>query len=128
MIYVDTSVVLAELLAEDQRAPEALWRENLITSRLSEYETWTRVNALGASKTLSEHARALLARLSFVELAPSVLARALEPWPKRVRTLDALHLATQQFLAASGQPAALATFDLGMRECAQALQVSIYDL
>ena len=29
MIYVDTSVVLAHLLAEDRRPPDALWRETL---------------------------------------------------------------------------------------------------
>ena len=40
MIYLDTSVVLAQLLAEDHRPPTALWSETLVASRLMEYEIW----------------------------------------------------------------------------------------
>ena len=46
MIYVDTSVLLAQLLAEDKAPPENLWNESLVSSRLLEYETWTRLHAL----------------------------------------------------------------------------------
>ena len=45
MIYVDTSVVLAHLLAEDRRPPAGLWNETLAASRLTEYEIRTRLNA-----------------------------------------------------------------------------------
>lgn len=45
MIYVDTSVVLAHLLAEDRRPPAALWDEVLIACRLVDEEIWTRLNA-----------------------------------------------------------------------------------
>jgi len=38
MIYLDTSVVLAELLAEDERPPDSLWDDTLVSSRLLEYE------------------------------------------------------------------------------------------
>jgi len=41
MIYLDTSVVLAELLAEDQRPPDGPWDDTLVSSRLLEYEVWT---------------------------------------------------------------------------------------
>jgi predicted nucleic acid-binding protein len=53
-----------------------------------------------------------------------VLARALEPFPSPVRTRDALHLATLQFLASERQPVALATFDERMRR-AEALGLSL---
>ena len=43
MIYLDTSVALAHLLAEDRLPPENLWREPLISSRLLEYEIWSRI-------------------------------------------------------------------------------------
>ena len=45
MIYVDTSVVLAQLLAEDRSPPARLWNETLVASRLMEYEIWTRLHA-----------------------------------------------------------------------------------
>lgn len=36
---------------------------------------------------------------------------ARDPFPTVVRTLDALHLASQQFLVEQGQPVALASYD-----------------
>ncbi len=50
MIYLDTSVVLAQILADDRAPPEDLWEEPLVTSRLLQYEVWTRIHArrLGA--------------------------------------------------------------------------------
>ncbi len=128
MIYLDTSVALAELFAEDRRPPEALWREALVSSRLLEYELWTRVNARGATRTHGEVVRDVLARVSLVELAPTVLARALEPFPAPVRTLDALHLATVQFLVTSRQPIALATYDDRMRACAGAMGIQLAEV
>ena len=38
LVYLDTSVALAHLLAEDRRPPAGLWQEELVTSRLLEYE------------------------------------------------------------------------------------------
>jgi hypothetical protein len=38
MIYVDTSVALAHLLAEDRCPPPGFWSQDLVTSRLLEYE------------------------------------------------------------------------------------------
>ena len=124
MIYLDTSVALAELFAEDRKAPESMWAEPLISSRLLEYELWTRVNGRRAGRTHGEAAREILARVSLVELVPTVLARALEPFPAPVRTLDALHLATLQYVSTAGQKVALATFDERMRRAAAALGVA----
>jgi len=128
MIYLDTSVALAELLAEDCRPADALWGEPLISSRLLEYELWTRVNARGAWATHGEAVRELLARVSLVELAPAVLARALEPFPFPVRTLDALHLATAHFLTSHRQRVTLATYDDRMRECAEKLGIELAEM
>jgi predicted nucleic acid-binding protein len=125
VIYVDTSVALAELFAEDRRPPDALWREPLVSSRLLEHELWTRVNARGAARTHGDAVRELMARVSLVELAPTVLVRALEPFPTPVRTLDALHLATARFLLASRQPLALATYDDRLRRCAEELGIEL---
>ena len=121
MIYLDTSVALAHLLAEDRRPPDALWGSPLVSSRLLEYELWTRIHARGLGRSHGDDARALLARVGFVELAPDVLRRALEPFPAPVRTLDALHLASIEFLHNRGQRVALASYDERLIAAAAAL-------
>jgi hypothetical protein len=101
LIYLDTSVALAYLLAEDRVPSEALWREPLISSRLLEYEIWTRIHALRLTDSHADEVRMLLSRIALVELAPPVLVRALEPFPRPVRSLHALHLASVDFLRAT---------------------------
>ena len=59
MIYLDTSVALAQLLAEDRAPPSSLWGEPLIASRLLEYEIWTRLNARRLGQSHGEEARFL---------------------------------------------------------------------
>lgn len=123
MIYVDTSVALAQLLAEDRYPSAELWDDgSLISSRLLEYEVWNRVNGMGLGGSHGADVRALLGRISYLELVPRVLARALEPFPLPVRTLDALHLASLDFLRGLGQRPILATYDRRLAEAAKALE------
>jgi hypothetical protein len=63
-----------------------------------------------------------------VELSPPVLARALEAFPKPVRTLDALHLASKDFLHRQGQTVTLASYDDRLIGAARALRFSVYEL
>jgi uncharacterized protein len=128
LIYLDTSVALAHLLAEDRCPPASLWQETLVSSRLLEYETWTRLHGRGLGASHGEAARLLLGRVAMVELAPPVLARALEPFPLPVRTLDALHLASVEFLRARGQSLALASYDGRVLAAARELGITIADL
>jgi predicted nucleic acid-binding protein len=129
MIYVDTSVVLAQLLAEDRHPSPAFWEcSPLVSSRLVEYEAWTRVNGRGLGASHGEELRSLLGRLAFLELAAPVLARALDPFPMTVRTLDALHLASVEFLRGLGQRPALATYDVRLAEAATALAIPLADV
>ena len=123
MIYLDTSVALAQLLAEDRAPPSSLWAEPLIASRLLEYEIWTRLNARRLGRSHGEEARNLIQRVALVELAPPVLERALEPFPVPVRTLDALHLASIAFLVERGQTVELASYDDRLLATAQALKI-----
>ena len=127
MIYLDTSVALAHLLAEDRSPPESIWSETLISSRLLEYEVWNRINARRLGRSHGEAARALISQVALIELAPPVLARALEPFPIPLRTLDALHLASIEFLRARGQTVALASFDERLIAGARALRVPVYE-
>lgn len=111
MIYLDTSVALAQLLAEDRRPADTLWQEPLVSSRLLEYEVWNRLNARGLGSSHGEASRLLLSRLAFLELDRPVVARALEPFPEPVRTPDALHLASADFLRRQGVAVRVASYD-----------------
>jgi hypothetical protein len=128
LIYLDTSVALAHLLVEDVSPPEKLWQEALISSRLLEYEIWTRIYAHKLERSHADEVRALLGRVALVELSPAVLTRALDPFPKPVRTLDALHLASIDFLRRQGQSVSLASYDDRLITAARALRFSIYQL
>jgi PIN domain len=120
VIYLDTSVALAHLLVEDWSPPESLWGETLVSSRLLEYEVWNRINTGRLGRSHGEAARALISQVALIELAPPVLARALEPFPIPLPTVDALQLASSEFLRARGQVVALASFDERLLAAARA--------
>jgi hypothetical protein len=128
LIYIDTSVALAHLLAEDRFPPQSLWQQPLISSRLIEYEIWTRIHARKLGRSHGDEARSLLGRIALVELSPPVLSRALEPFPRPVRTLDAIHLASMSFVRSQGQSITLASYDDRMITAARALRFSLYAL
>jgi predicted nucleic acid-binding protein len=125
--YLDTSVVLAELFAEDRRPPPPFWKGRLVSSRLLEHEVWTRVHARRAAATHGEAVREILGAVAFVELAPTVLARAVEPFPGPVRTLDAMHLATAMFLVERRQKVEVATYDGRMARAARELGLGVVE-
>ncbi len=128
MIYLDTSVALAQLLSEDRLPPGRVWRETLVSSRLLEYEIWTRIHGRRLAGTHGELVREFVGRIALIELAPTVLARALEAFPSPVRTLDALHLASLVFLRERGQEVSLASYDERMIACARSLKIPLYRL
>lgn len=129
MIYLDLSVVLAYLLGEDRSPPDSLWQQALISSRLLEYEVWNCIHAYRLADLRGEAARQLIDRLDFVELSAEVLARALQPFPIRIRirTLDALHLASIAFLRSQRQPIDLLSYDKRMLAAAHAMQISFFE-
>jgi predicted nucleic acid-binding protein len=128
VIYLDTSVALAQLLAEDRLPPERLWQETLVSSRLFEYEIWNRIHARKLDRSHGDSVRAIVGRLALLELAHPILARALEPFPAPVRTLDALHLASMDFLRTHGQSVELATYDDRLAAAARAMRIRLYQL
>lgn len=69
--------------------------------------------------------RQILGRMAILELSPPVLARALEPFPCPVRTLDALHLASVHFLLEQGLQVAFACYDERMLKAAKKLRFAI---
>ena len=124
MIYLDSSVALTHIFAESRRLPASLWDEQLVSSRLLEYEIWNRIHARGFTFS-HEAVRELISRVNLLELDSDCLARALEPFPIVVRTLDALHLASVEFLRAHRIDVELASLDARMLLAAQALNIPI---
>ena len=122
--YLDSSVALAHLLAEDKRPPEQLWQESIVSSRLLQYEIWNLLHARGLIPAKADEAEQLLGRIDLLELTPAVLRRALEPFPLPVRTLDALHLATIEFLRGKGRAVQLVSYDARLRASAGALGIA----
>lgn len=126
MIYLDTSVVLAELWGEPRRPPPHMWAEPLIASRLLEYEVVVRINATNQQRKSLAKARELLDAVRYMEMAPEILHRALERFPVELRTLDALHLATFQFLLSEELDISLATYDNRMLAAAAAMGLPLF--
>jgi len=124
VIYVDSSVLLADLFAEPRSPPERLWDDDLASSQLLAYEVWNRVHVYGLVPSHGARARGLLARVSLTAMSEAALARALEPFPVAVRTLDALHLATMDFIRESGEPVQLASYDNRLIAAAEALGIT----
>ena len=63
--------------------------------------------------------------IELFEMERPIFARALEPWPAPVRTLDSLHLAIVQYLRGQGERVELATYDNRLRNAAQALDIPL---
>ena len=127
MIYLDTSVALAQLLAEDRSPPPEFWLQDLITSRLLEYELWNAIHRRRLAKSHGEVARQMVESLAMAELSRDIVRRAIEPFPATVRTLDALHLATVLFLQERGLHIELATYDRRMIEASRPLDIALAD-
>jgi hypothetical protein len=125
VIYIDSSVALARLLFELRSPPVQFWLEDLVSSRLLEYEVYNRIHAYDPAGSNIGPARALLAGIKLMELGETVLARALEPWPTPIRTLDALHLATVEYLRRQGETVEMASYDSRLLAAAQALGIAV---
>jgi predicted nucleic acid-binding protein len=128
VIYLDSSVVLARVLAEDRRPPAAFWSQAFVSSRLLHYEVFNRVHVRAVDEQREADAHALVSRVRVLALAPHILARALKPLPMAVRTLDALHLATMDFLRAGGATIELASYDQRLLAAALALGFMLVEL
>jgi hypothetical protein len=125
VIYIDSSVALARLLFEPRGPPAQFWREELVSSRLLEYEIWNRLHAYDPAGSNIAPARTLLSGIELLGLDRAILARALEPWPTPIRTLDSLHLATADHLRRQGEPVELASYDNRLLEAARLLDMPI---
>jgi hypothetical protein len=127
VIYIDSSVALAYVLAETRIPPAHFWNSSLVSSRLLEYELWNRVHARQPDQSRRAEVHALLAGVQLIDLSEAVLARALVPFAVPVRTLDGLHLATADYLHRH-EPLELATYDNRLRAAALAIGIPLAEL
>ena len=125
MIYIDSSVLLAHLLMEECRPPVPFWEQISVSSRLLEYEVWNRIWARRLGQSHQDEVQAILRKIEMIELTRLSLRRALEPFPVSVRTLDAIHLATMDFIRGSGELVQLASYDNRLIAAARALGIEI---
>jgi hypothetical protein len=86
------------------------------------------VHARGFGPAFGAAARALIGRLRLIGLTPRVLARALQPLPVPVRTLDCLHLATIEFIRGQGEAVEPASYDNRLLAAARALGIALAPL
>ena len=126
MIYIDASAVLAGIFAEDRYPADHVWEKELTSSRLLKYEVWNRVHARGFTRSHGNDAETFLGRVDLIDLSPEILSRALEPFPVPVRTLDALHLATMDFLRTQRQTVELLSYDKRLLAAARAMAIPLY--
>ena len=127
MIYLDSSVALAHLLAETMHAGN-----HFGSSRRSRAASWNMKCGIecrrGLGRSHGEAVRALTARVALIEMTPPVLARALEPFAVAARTLDALHLASMEFIRSRLQAIALARLGARLLAGARAQGIPIYQI
>jgi PIN domain len=124
MIYLDSSVALAYLLAEDRFPSDELWEQQLVSSRLLECEVWNRINAYRLQDSHGEAARSLIGRVAMIEMVGPVLTRAMQPFPVPVRTLDAIHISALEFVRAQKQDVQLASYDERLLAAARLLGIA----
>jgi len=126
--YVDSSVVLAYLLKEDRRPVPGFWARELTTSRLTEYEVYSRLHRQRRLDPSLSHAAELLGLPLTLDLSPEVLERAKHPFPIPLRTLDALHLASADWLRTQGFPVEFATYDARLRHAALVMGFGVVEM
>jgi hypothetical protein len=127
VVYVDSSLLLAELLAEERRPPLELWSRSLTSSRLLEYEVWNRLHARGAGDSHRQAAHDLIRRIDLIELSPVVLERAIQSFQIVVRTLHGLHLSSALYMHQRRHTLTFATYDKRLAEAAVAVDLPLFD-
>jgi uncharacterized protein len=129
--YVETSALLAALLEQDAAAQQILRAPGRrVTSALTVTEANRGVvRARVAGRLTQEQERRAIralqtfaSRCDIVAVTDAILDRAGRPFPvEPIRTLDAIHLATAEFLGGPPQLVTVLTRDARVRDNARAL-------
>jgi uncharacterized protein len=132
-VYFDTSVVLRVVLGERGRLKEWSRTSEAVTSEITRVECLRALDRLRleggiVDRELARRRATVLSMLSGFEqvrLNRAVLERAAEPFPVKIRTLDALHVASALLVRARFPALRFATHDvdLGVAAAAEGLPV-----
>jgi uncharacterized protein len=128
-VYVDSSVLLRIVFAEAGQLESWHRIDRAVSSELIGVECLRAVDRARILKRLDDSAVAerrssvltTIASLHLVALDAAILARAAEPFPTLLRTLDAVHLATALAVRERMPGLALATHDRELGTAAQAM-------
>jgi uncharacterized protein len=126
--YVDSSVVLADLLKEARRPQPEFWGQTLYASRLTEYEVWVTMHSRRRAAEAAGRAELVLDLIHFLEMTPATLDRVKLPFPASLRTLDALHLASADWLRREGFTVEFATYDARLRQAALVMGFPVVEI
>ena len=127
--YLDSSVLLRVVLGQPNALEEWDEIERGVTSRLAEVECLRTLDRLRLIEPLADSEIAIrreavyrvLDAINIVELTRSVLARASQPMPTALGSLDAIHLATALLWGErSGTRLEMATHDPALATAARA--------
>ncbi len=132
-VYFDSSVVLRLALGERPRLAEWPLVTTGVTSELARVECLRALDRLRLDGSMSDRELArrrtstleLLESFTRVRLNRAVLDRAAEPFPTRVRSLDAVHVATALLVQAREPRLRFATHDAELAVAAQAVGLSV---
>ncbi len=86
------------------------------------------MNTLGLAARMQQDINNIIDKIDLIELSPNTLQRIYKPFPKPVRSLDAIHLASMTYMSDIEPALALASYDARMNEAAVALGFILYDL
>ena len=127
--YVDSSVILRRILGQAGALREWKHLETPVASALVEVECLRTLDRLRIAGSIDDHRVSgwreavyrLLGEAELVEVTRSVLARAAQPMPTALGTLDAIHLATALLWRERGASAlVMATHDEALATAARA--------
>jgi predicted nucleic acid-binding protein len=127
--YVDSSVVLRLVLGQPGKLAQWKTIEQGVSSALVEVESLRTLDRFRLAHGLSDrdHSRrraavyAILQEIDVVDVSGSVLARASQPMPTSLGTLDAIHLATALLWREQMQaPLVVATHDEALGRAGEA--------
>jgi predicted nucleic acid-binding protein len=131
--YLDSSVVLRVVLGERGRLKEWSRTSEAVTSEITRVECLRALDRLRLEGGMVDRelarrrasALSILSGFEQVRLNRAVLERAAEPFPVRIRTLDALHVASALLVRTRFPAIRFATHDvdLGVAAAAEGLPV-----
>ncbi len=127
--YVDSSVVLRVLLGEPEPLPTWPRIEEAVSSELTRLECLRTIDRARIRLALDDRQVArlradvmeLISTMTLVDLDRAVLARASEPFPTSLRSLDAIHLASADLARSHLDGLRFATHDLELATAALSL-------